>query len=323
MHLFMIARASLAEHHHPFVRPIDPWRDGRAVADLLESAFADETLDESSSRMLHRLRYYGSFDPLTFGVGTGFVWVEAGEVLGIASIQRNPTRRDTWIVGNVATRADHRNRGIGRALVEACIQYAAARKARYVALQADVTNAPALHLYEKLGFEHLIQVTHYLRPPVRAQPLDGSEQSEALVRPARWWSDREVVLALAQQNISPLATFAEAFDSGVYRLGFRWWLFNSLSGNPEAWHIAWDDSGAVRTRVNFEGSYHHLELLLDEDADEDTAQALVEQGLKRLEWYLSKPVYAAQPRPHERVHRALQAHGFRPLRTLTHMRLTL
>ncbi|MCS6774689.1 MAG: GNAT family N-acetyltransferase [Anaerolineae bacterium] len=316
----MIARASFAERRHPHVRPIDPWRDGRALADLLESAFADETLDESSSRMLHRLRYYGSFDLITFGLGTGFVWVEGGELLGSASIQRNPTRRDTWIIGNVATRADHRNRGIGRTLVETCIEYAAARKARYVALQADITNAPALHLYEKLGFEHLIQVTHYLRAPVRAQRV--VYEDDGLVRSARW-SDRATVLALAQANISPLATFAESFDSNVYRLGFRWWLFNSLSGNPEAWHVAEDGSGAVRTRVNYEGSYHHLELLLDADSDEETALALVAQGLKRFELFLSKPIYAAHARPHERVHSALQAQGFRPLRTLTHMRLTL
>lgn len=318
----MIARANRpAVVLHPHVRPFNPWRDSVALADLLESAFSESELDESSHRLIQRLRYYGAFDFLAFGQGVGFVWVENGELLGNASIQRNPTRGDTWIIGNVATRADARNRGIGRAVVEACIQFAAQKKARYVALQADVTNAPAIHLYTKLGFEPLVEVTHYLRPSVRERM---PEVGNALMRtrPARW-SDRNTVLALAQRCIPEASTYAEAFDSNVYRLGPRWSLVNALSGNVEAWYLAEDESGALRTRVNYEGSCHHLELLLDEDADDETAQVLLARGLHRFTTFLSKPIYAAQIAPTPLMHRALLASGFRVLRTLVHMRLTL
>ncbi|MCS7088287.1 MAG: GNAT family N-acetyltransferase [Thermoflexales bacterium] len=318
----MIARANRpALALHPHVRPFNPWRDSVALADLLESAFSESELDESSHRLIQRLRYYGAFDLLAFGQGAGFVWVEHGELLGNASVQRNPTRGDTWIIGNVATRADARNRGIGRAVVEACIQYAAQKGARYVALQADVTNAPAIHLYDKLGFERLVEVVHYLRPPVRAGAFDASS-ALAHTRPARW-SDRSTVLALAQHCIPEASTYAEAFDSNVYRLGPRWSLVNALSGNVEAWHIAKDGNGAVRTRVNYEGSCHHIELLLDAEADEEIARALLMRGLHRFTTFLSKPIYAAQIAPTSVVHQAFLASGFRVLRTLAHMRLTL
>ena len=112
---------------NPHVRQIDPWRDGRAVANLLESAFRDEIIDDTGQRLINALRNYAMFDAFAFGFGTGFVWIEDGQVIGNASAQKNYTRRNTWVIGNVATAPEHRNRGIGRAVVEACVSYAMAQ----------------------------------------------------------------------------------------------------------------------------------------------------------------------------------------------------
>lgn len=313
----------------PHVRQIDPWRDGRAVANLLEASFRDEIIDDSGLRLIHALRNYGMFDALTFGFGTGFVWIEEGELLANASVQRNMTRKDTWIIGNVATHAAHRNRGIGRAVVQACIRYAAARGARYIALQADETNKPALHLYEKIGFDRLGRVAHYLRAPARYVDDDDDDTDgiQHRVRRARW-SDHAAVWALTQRNLPDRLGYAEPFDANAYRLGFRWSLMNALNGNVEHWLVA--DSaeratllGAVRTRVSFEGSNHQLELMLDERATLEDGVALVASGLHRLEDYASKPIYAAQARLGDAPHTALEFMGFQPTRTLVHMRLEL
>jgi len=308
----------------PHVRQIDPWRDGRAVANLLEASFRDEATKDDGVRLIRALRNYGMLDALALGASTGFVWIEDGQLIANASVQRSYTSRDTWIVGNVATQSAYRNRGIGRAVVEACIRYAASRGARYIALQAEVNNGPALHLYEKLGFRRLGEVTHYLRPNRLALPAGELPPG---VRKAKW-SDRAAVWALARHHVPDRFTFAEPFDAGAYRLGLRWSLLNTLNGNAEQWLVM--DAGprgrllgAVRTRANLEGSYHHLEVLPDADATVEDAIRLIESGLRRLSKYVSKPIYAAHARLADVPHAALQAAGFQPTRTLVHMRLAL
>lgn len=310
----------------PHVRQIDPWRDGRAVANLLESAFRDEIIDDSGQRLIHALRNYGMFDALSFGFGAGFVWVENGQVVGNASVQKNFLRRDTWVVGNVATAQSQRNRGIGRAVVEACIRYALNRSARFVALQADVTNAPALHLYEKIGFERLGEVSHYVRPSVRAQPTLTAKPDHA-IRSARW-SDRHAVWALAMRHTPDALTYAEPYDAGMYRLGLRWSFMNALNGNPEQWLVMAPAhgtalTGAARTRVNPEGSNHFVELMLSDEAGVSDGQALLRRSLARFDEYAAKPIYALQSHPHEAAHAALSGERFHLTRTLVHMRLSL
>ena len=59
---------------------------------------------------------------------------------------------DEWEITNVATHPDHRRRGIGRALVSALLQGAVKNDIRRVTLEVRASNAPAIALYESLGF---------------------------------------------------------------------------------------------------------------------------------------------------------------------------
>lgn len=320
----MVAGARSLSGSDPHVRQVDPWRDGRAIAQLLETVFRDEASSDDGVRLIHALRNYGLLDAMLLGGATGFVWIEDGQLVTNASVQRNYTRRNTWIIGNVATQPAYRNRGIGRAVVEACIQYAASHGAHYVALQADVNNDPALHLYGKLGFRRLGEVAHYLRPAATDLPDD---ETPSYVRKAKW-SDRAAVWALAQRHVPGQFTFAEPFDPNMYRLGLRWSLLNALNGNVQRWQVM--DSakqgvllGAVRTRATLEGSYHHLEVLPNADATVEDTVRLIESGLRHLRRYVAKPIYAAHACTSEVPHAALQAAGFRLTRTLVHMRLDL
>jgi GNAT superfamily N-acetyltransferase len=313
---------------HPNVRQIEPWRDGRQLAALLESAFAHDAIDASGHRMIDMLRNYGQFEPMTFGFGTSFVWVEEGKLLGNASIQRNPMRRDTWIIGNVATDVAHRGRGIALAVMHACLAYARQRSARHIALQVDKGNDAAVNLYRKLCFVETGEVMYYLRQSVRNTPVipEAMLTPALTIRPARW-SDKSAIWRIAHENIPDVLTYSEPFDGAVYRLGFRWSLFNSLHGNPERWFIlarAGGDDDAVagaRTRVNIDGTHHHLELMLSDEVSAEHGAALLERALTRFEPYVSKPVYAAQSRPHDNAHAALSRVGFSPARHLVHMRL--
>ena len=59
---------------------------------------------------------------------------------------------DELHVMNVATRADRRRRGIGRALVGAAVAYARARRVRHALLEVRRSNRPAIALYRSVGF---------------------------------------------------------------------------------------------------------------------------------------------------------------------------
>jgi GNAT superfamily N-acetyltransferase len=311
----------------PHIRAIDAWRDGAAVADLLEVSFREEGIDDNGQRMIRMLRSYGPVEALIMEGAPGFVWVENGQVLGNASVQYNPSRRGFWIVGNVATHPDHRSRGIGSALIGATIQFARARNARGMALQVMEGNAPAIHLYEKYGFRAQGAVTYYQRPSVRVQPVwhDVSSANAVLVRKATW-ADSDNVWRAVGHNIPDELTYADPFDSRMYRLGMRWSLVNWFGGNREHWWVAESGGrfiGALRTRVNLDMSQHNVELMLQAQAAAAHGIALLERALKHFEAYAAKPLLATQARPHVYSHEALQAVGFKPTRTLIHMKLEL
>jgi [ribosomal protein S18]-alanine N-acetyltransferase len=59
---------------------------------------------------------------------------------------------DELHVLNVATRADRRRRGIGRALMGALVAHARNKHVRHVLLEVRRSNVPAIALYRALGF---------------------------------------------------------------------------------------------------------------------------------------------------------------------------
>lgn len=314
----------------PQIRLMDPRRDGRAVASLLEICFHAEGIDDGGQRLLNMLRHYGPFEAWTLDGAPGYVWQEDGQIIGNASIQRNSTRRDTWIVGNVATHPSYRGRGIATKLVEACIRHARAQRASFVALQVYEGNQPARRVYEKLGFVAMGSAVHYRHAPLNHRLPVESTNPNHTARPFTLrhanWGDRAAVWDLAQQTTPGTMTYAETFDSSLYQLGLRWSFANVFNGNPEQWRIGegnHGEIGAIRTRANIDMSEHHLELLLDRNASMEMGLMLIDAGLERLRHYLSRPILAIQCRAHPAVHNALQTAQFQPLRELVHMRLAL
>ena len=345
MALIPSLHAPVAEAN-PRLRPVDFWRDGQAVATLLELCFEHEGIDESGHRLIHILRNYGVTQSWMMQGSLGFVWAEDDHIVGNASIQKNLLRKDTWIIGNVATHPNYRGRGIASTVVQACIDLAAQRGAKQVALQVAANNPPARQVYQKLGFVETGEVVHYRRHSVRARPVESdmfatpapTRDLEINVRKAHW-QDRSAVWHLTQHNIPDGITYAEPFDTSSYRLGLRWSAVNSLSGNPEQWWVAQNPAeadsrlgkpavvqGAVRTRINYDGSEHQFELMLDDGIVNHpdslaAGVALGRTGLQRFADYLTKPIAATQSRPHETTHMVLQLLGFQPLRQLIHMKL--
>jgi ribosomal protein S18 acetylase RimI-like enzyme len=86
------------------------------------------------------------------GGGQVFVAVENGVVIGTCGIA--PHGENEFEVLKLAVAAFAQGRGIGRALVGACVEFARERGARRITLLSSSRLGSALRLYERTGFRH-------------------------------------------------------------------------------------------------------------------------------------------------------------------------
>lgn len=101
--------------------------------------------------------------------GSGEASAGTGEVVGYAGYWQV---MDEGHIMNIAVREDLRSRGIGRALMEAMLKEGDGLGILYWTLEVRVSNAPALHLYEKTGFTSAgIRPGYYSNPKEDANIL--------------------------------------------------------------------------------------------------------------------------------------------------------
>jgi ribosomal-protein-alanine N-acetyltransferase len=77
-------------------------------------------------------------------------YAESGELVGYAIVSRYV---DAWHLMNIAVAPEFRRRGIARALLERLFEVTASDPRRGYTLEVRVSNAEAIRLYERLGFE--------------------------------------------------------------------------------------------------------------------------------------------------------------------------
>lgn len=86
---------------------------------------------------------------------------EDGTVLGYAGLQ---TVLDEGYLNNVAVDPRFRRQGVAEALMEALIRFGRAKLA-FLTLEVRASNAPAIGLYGKAGFEQVGRRKHYYDDP--------------------------------------------------------------------------------------------------------------------------------------------------------------
>lgn len=96
-----------------------------------------------------------------------FLLEENGEAIGYIC---GTTLFETADIARVAVTKNRRREGLGGVLIDAFIATAKARGARRVFLEVRVSNAPAIGLYEKQGFQR-----GRIRPKYYANGEDGLE----------------------------------------------------------------------------------------------------------------------------------------------------
>ena len=116
---------------HFGLRPMDPLKDLKGVADLIEEAFAAD-LDRSGQNALRELRWLSRLKPLLWWMITfnpehgdflsGFVWEEDNRVVGNITVNQSSPGSRRWLISNVAVAKEYRQRGIARGLMYAALE---------------------------------------------------------------------------------------------------------------------------------------------------------------------------------------------------------
>ena len=99
---------------------------------------------------------------LTSRLSLWFVALEGEKVVGYVGSQ---TVIDESDMMNIAVHPDHRRQGIAEALIEALTKALREKGSRGLTLEVRASNAPAITLYEKLGFSQVGLRKNYYRNP--------------------------------------------------------------------------------------------------------------------------------------------------------------
>jgi ribosomal protein S18 acetylase RimI-like enzyme len=313
------------------LREINLQTDLRALADLINEAFADE-LDAAGRASLREMRTMAHMGPLLglFMVGSdwgglrGFVWEADGRVVGCTTMQRADTYGRRWIIANVAVHPVYRGRGIARQLMEATLDRIRQLGGEWAVLQVRPDNAAARHLYERLGFEDLfIETTlrHTLLPslqppliPMGAQIRLLTDADRAAVNAllyqatpdlARWWQTRRQHEIDYGSDGAILSAWGRLTGQG-YRRRLGLFVAGELVGMVDA---------DVRPRRD-----HRLDLLVHPHERGRWEALLVALGLAELHGYPQRGVTATLYDYQPEAIAALEAAGFRPVLRLATMR---
>ena len=122
-----------------------------AVAELEKICFGTEAWSEKSVA-----------SELTNQLSLWLVALEEDIVTGYVGSQ---TVMDETDMMNVAVHPDHRRKGIAEALVEALAEALKEKGSHCLTLEVRASNAPAIGLYEKLGFQQVGLRKNYYRNP--------------------------------------------------------------------------------------------------------------------------------------------------------------
>ncbi len=265
---------------------MDPVRDLSDVVRLIAQGFAQE-LDPQGHAMLRQMQELANRPAWWLRQNAaelqldGFVWRENGRVIGNASLRRAaPWSNGGWMIGNVVVDEAYRGRGIGRALMQACLLDAQRKGGHWVGLEVRADNAPARRLYESLGFTAVGDVVHWLHPgqPSLTRPAyvsGGMWRAARADDAALWYSLACAIYPSPQRDVLELRPQQYRYG-GLERTLTLW-----LEGQRE-W--AWLENKpaprrAVYVRLDWRYRYSLWNLLIhpacsEEEAGEALARAL-------------------------------------------------
>jgi ribosomal protein S18 acetylase RimI-like enzyme len=306
---------------HTGLRPIDPRRDMRQVATLIETAFG-ENLDRAGRRMLRWMRTLGRAGWVGWLLGywllppaarpRGFVWERDGRIVGNASLLPVEGYPGRWVLANVAVHPDFRRQGIARSLVQESLEWMERRTHRTLLLQVSHENKGARKLYTDLRFETLITRTVWVRSSREPAPQVPMFKTVRRREPSEWRRQWDLAKRLHPEGVIwPFPTVASLFRPRGPSL---WWGWDNRR------HWLWEESGrllgSLTARQSMDVRLWDVILVVEPEAwgrvevgllGRALASPLLHRRLARLEY------------PADVAVDVLRSLGFEPRRTLTWM----
>jgi ribosomal protein S18 acetylase RimI-like enzyme len=320
---------------HPNLRPLNVLRDLPAVADLIELCFSS-TMDSEGRQYVQDMRRTGNDNSFVRWANraaettslplSGYVWEEGGRVVGNASLipfRFRYGRQRVYLIANVAVLPDHRRRGIADALTRRAMKHARDKKVDNIWLHVRDDNAGAIDLYRKLGFVERArrtswqaQTDSHIPPPQGEFSITGRHANHWLAQSA--WLSRLYPDYLAWHRNWDFKPLRPGFWNWLYLLfvdiNIRQWVAvgkDHSSGTPDGMEAAlsWIPSGRGESLFAAAG----------EGSKPAALTALLFQARRELVHHYST---IALEFPSGGFDAAIQAAGFKPLRTLIWMQAT-
>jgi ribosomal protein S18 acetylase RimI-like enzyme len=317
---------------------MEPSRDLAAVARLIQTVFADE-LDRAGQAALREMRNMSRLGPLLRWIDqasvelsellSGFVWVEDGRIVGNVTVSRAAPGSRRWIISNVAVAERYRGRGIARALMDAAIELIHEWRGQIVTLQVRDNNAPALHLYQSMGFRGVFG-TAYLRlnrvPQVKPIGLGPARLRPRRFSPTDARKEYELACAAAPEKVQ----LEQPVRLGRYRLGLEQSLADGarglVGGGPTLRLVLESESHFEATITADTGTWwreSRLFMTVHPESRGQAENALVSHALYHLRRWPRRVTLVRHPSYHPQGIEAFKSFGFREERTLLWMRRDL
>jgi ribosomal protein S18 acetylase RimI-like enzyme len=313
------------------LRPFDVRKDLNAVADLIETCFAD-TLDEDGRRYVNQmhaaarnpgyLRWAMAVTenvPMPF---SGYVWEENGYLAGnLSLIPYKYQDKRCYLIANVAVDPAYRRKGIARSLTNSAIEHARKRSTDEIWLHVRSENGAAMIMYQSLGFVERAQRTTWEIKP-RSQDRNISQTNIeptdlSVTRPQRrYWDQYRQWLRVLYP---PELTWHQPFHLAALQPGLLGSVYRFFTGR----HIRqWAAQQGQRHIGILTWQLHtkhadHLWLASSPDDEERVIGALLPVARRQL----AKRRRIILDYPAGRAILALHDQGFRIQQTLIWMRL--
>lgn len=317
------------------LRLVDPNRDLRQIADLIEESFAGE-FGQAGLAAVRDLRIMARLGPLMWFMTrastefrdafSGFVWVEDSRVVGNISLGRvKPTSR-RWHISNVAVAKAYRGQGIGRELVQAGLDFIRARNGEWVVLQVRHDNRPALRIYEALRFERLYGTAELSLDGFRGESgaAEACAKYDVHLCLAEDWRR---VYDLAIAATPAMARWVRGMEESEFRRSgprrLREAVGDALVGGKTIRLCASQSdelAGTVWLRLPARGRDAHLQLRVHPDHRGNVETILVTRALSRVRSRSVGRIAAEHSTEHPEGIAALEKAGFKVRRTLITMR---
>lgn len=322
------------------LRPMDPLKDLRGIADLIEEAFAGE-LDGSGQSALRELRWLSRLKPILWWMTyinndystylSGFVWEEHNKIVGNITVNRISPGSRRWLITNVAVAESYQRRGIARGLMYAALELVNEYNGSSVSLQVRADNIPARHLYEALNFREisgttylyskrvpLIETSQALPPLPTGVMLRQRNFSSGDAR--RAYNLTSAAMPLAAQKEWPLRQNNFRLSPQTQISGFFQRLLGA--GPPTYWVI--EDGqrfvGLVDIQPGLFGQTHRIYVVVHPDWRGVLERSLISRAFLFLSSWRKNGIIVRHPADHVEAIEVFKGFGFQESQTLISMK---